>query len=115
MVQRRIDFNPRFQWPKEKMRVAGNFYPVTSAIAMRDANTGRQVTIFNDRAQGGTAGLQKGLFELMQHRRFVQDDRKGVGEILNETDARGVGIKVTARYYMQIFDQKAGQSIQRPT
>lgn len=44
---------------------------------------------------------------------MVQDDKKGVMEILNETDSRGIGIKVTAKYYMQIFDTASGASKQR--
>jgi lysosomal alpha-mannosidase len=112
MVERRIDYNPRFEWPKELNSLAANFYPVTSAIAMRDKAKGRQVTIFNDRTQAATAGLNKGTFELMQHRRMIQDDGKGVMEPLNETDSKnGGGIKVTARYQMQIFDLKAGNSL----
>lgn len=43
----------------------------------------------------------------------MQDDNKGVVEILNETDSQGVGIKVNAKYYMQIFDTKNGESKQR--
>lgn len=58
MQKRKIDWNSRFEWPKaDKMKVAGNFYPVTSAIAMRDLKQNRQVTVFTDRAQAGTAGL----------------------------------------------------------
>jgi hypothetical protein len=40
----------------------------------------------NDRAQGGSADIRKGAIELMQHRRITEDDNKGVGECLNETD-----------------------------
>lgn len=37
MQERKINYNPRFEWPdKEREKVPGNFYPVTSAIAMRD-------------------------------------------------------------------------------
>ena len=47
------------------------------------------------------------------HRRLLQDDNRGVQEILNETDTNGVGIKVTAKYYLQIFDLLKGRSKQR--
>ena len=67
----------------------------------------------NDRAQGGSADLQKGTIELMMHRRLLQDDNRGVSENLNETDTNGVGIKVTAKYYMHIFDLLKGSSHQR--
>ena len=59
----------------------------------------------NDRAQGGSADLsQKATIELMQHRRILRDDDLGVAEALNETDQQNEGIRVTAKYYMQIFD-----------
>ena len=84
-----------------------------SAIAMRDNTSGHQVTIMNDRAQGGSAELRKSTIELMHHRRLLQDDNKGVLEFLNETDPKGAGIKVTAKYWMQIHDFKTGISKQR--
>lgn len=36
----------------------------------------------------------------MQHRRIYFDDRRGMGEALNETDASGNGISVPATYYL---------------
>jgi hypothetical protein len=39
MIERRIDFSPSFPWAhdeKDTMKIAGNFYPVDSAIAIRD-------------------------------------------------------------------------------
>jgi hypothetical protein len=83
---------------------------------MRD-QTGKnlQVTVMNDRAQGGSADLSgKANIELMQHRRLTEDDNKGVIEILNEMDpATGKGIMVNAKYWMQIFDFKKDHSLQR--
>ena len=111
MQERRLDFSPSFPWAhtaKDTDRISGNFYPVDSAIAMRDNEKGHQVTILNDRAQAGAAELRKSTIELMQHRRLLQDDNKGVQEFLNETDPKGVGIKVTAKYWMQIHDFKTG-------
>ena len=49
----------------------------------------------------------------MQNRRIFEDDDLGVDEFLNETEADGQGIKVSAKYYMQIFDQARDQSKQR--
>lgn len=40
----------------------------------------------------------------MQNRRLFEDDDLGVDEFLNETDSDNIGLKVTAKYYMQIFD-----------
>jgi hypothetical protein len=110
--------------------VAGNYYPVTSAIAVRDHNATqpnatkkskasnatpsatqlvkrdlgkkqKQVTIMNDRSQGGSAGLRGGKnIEFMQHRRFRRKDNYGVGEFLNDVDKYGKGIQVQSTYYM---------------
>jgi hypothetical protein len=113
--------------------VSANFYPITSAIAIKDVNrskaittanksegtnssspavlsalaklpgfTGqKQVTIMNDRSQGGSAGLRSGKnIEFMQHRRFRKMDNYGVNEPLNELDTKGRGIQVKATYWM---------------
>lgn len=96
--------------------ISGNFYPVDTAIAMRD-RSGRsnlQVTIMNDRPQAGSADLtEKAEIELMQHRRILQDDALGLEQNLNETDDKGDPIRVTALYHMQIFDTLKASSLQR--
>jgi len=38
----------------------------------------------NDRSEGGSV-LEKGRIELMQHRRTLDGDSRGMGEVLNET------------------------------
>mmetsp|Transcript_10436 Transcript_10436/g.17527 ORF Transcript_10436/g.17527 Transcript_10436/m.17527 type:complete len:118 (+) Transcript_10436:301-654(+) len=53
------------------------------------------------------------MIQLLQNRRLRQDDNKGVIEVLNERDESGNGIKVTANYYMQIFDRSKSKSVQR--
>jgi hypothetical protein len=75
---------------------------------MRDNRKNIQITVMNDRAQGGSADLTKGSIELMQQRRLTQDDNKNIFEILNETDSSGLGIKSNAKYYVQIFDTVTG-------
>jgi alpha-mannosidase len=45
----------------------------------------RQVTVMNEKSQGGSAGLIDGTIELVQNRRILHDDSRGVGEFLNET------------------------------
>ena len=110
MQQRKI-----FSLPRPEQTIPGNYYPVTSAIAMRDVNSNIQVTILNDRPQGGSADLfLNNTIELMQQRRGLEDDGKGLGEPLNETDSYDdLGIQVNANYYMQIFDRVKGKSEQR--
>jgi len=61
-----------------------------------------------ERAQGGSADLNKASIEIMQSRRLTEDDNKGVIEPLNETTSDGNGLQVNAKYYMQIFDYKKG-------
>ena len=53
----------------------------------------------------------KAEIELMQNRRTLFDDDNGVEESLNETEADGLGIRSTAKYYMQIFDTVKGVSL----
>ena len=97
--------------------ISSNYYPVDSAITIRDFNHSRlQVTIMNDRPQGGSSSVTggNGTIELMQHRRTTEDDNKGVIEPLNETDPfSGLPLKVHATYNMQIFDFTKGKSKQR--
>jgi lysosomal alpha-mannosidase len=52
-------------------KVSKNYYPITTAIAIRDNFT--QMTVMNDRTQGGSS-LQNGTIELMQNRRILADD-----------------------------------------
>ena len=79
---------------------------------MRDYNgSDLQVTILNDRAQGGSGYNNNDTLELMQSRRTTDDDGKGVLEALNETDKNEFGIQVNARYFVQIFDFKRAQSL----
>ena len=83
---------------------------------MRDkGGSNVQVTVMNDRPQGGSADLSdKATIELMQHRRQVtQSDLDGMDNALNETDSNQRGIKVNAVYNMQIFDRTKGVSLQR--
>ena len=49
----------------------------------------------------------------MHHRRLYYDDWRGMGEALNETDEYGKGIAVSGRYYVQIFNRKQEESLQR--
>jgi len=71
---------------------SGNYYPVTSKIAIEDEHT--RLAVLNDRAQGGSS-LYDGVVELMVHRRLLHDDGFGVSEALNET--------VTARGHHYVF------------
>jgi len=68
----------------------------------------------NDRVQGGSADVATpNTIELMQNRRTIGDDEHGVNEPLNDRDINGTALAVNAKYYMQIFNTKKGQSLQR--
>lgn len=57
MHQKRLWERKEFEFIKTE-NIASNFYPVTSAIAIRDKNSMKQVTIMPDRSQAGSAGLR---------------------------------------------------------
>ncbi|XP_055923554.1 lysosomal alpha-mannosidase-like [Eupeodes corollae] len=88
-------------------RVSGNYYPITSRIALEDEKT--RLAILNDRAQGGSS-IENGSLELMLHRRLLNDDAFGVGEALNET-AYGQGLVARGKYYLVISPPKKESSI----
>ena len=72
---------------KRTLNIASNFYPVQSAIAVRDEKLDRQIVIMPDRVQSGSAGLRGGRnIELIQNRRVNGWDGYGVFEFLNDLD-----------------------------
>lgn len=97
MQYRKLNWRPDGFKVKTHQVVASNYYPVGSAIAIRDKDTGRQMTVMNDRAQGGSS-IRNGEIELMQNRRLLDDDWRGVGEALNEENWDHVGLPITATY-----------------
>lgn len=66
--------------------VSGNFYPVNHAISIKDPT--RHLSIMTDRSHSGSS-LRDGEIQLMVHRRTLYDDRRGVGEPINETGVSG--------------------------
>ncbi|XP_017075947.2 lysosomal alpha-mannosidase [Drosophila eugracilis] len=74
---KREDFSPELA----VQPTSGNYYPITSRIALQDNN--KRIAVLNDRAQGGSS-MKDGQIELMLHRRLVRDDGYGVDETLNE-------------------------------
>ena len=113
MIERTLYDHGSYKVPTPFSNISSNYYPIDSAIAMRDTSGSNiQVTVMNDRAQGGSADLSgKAQIEIMQQRRGGFDDDKGVQEFLNETDSNGQGVQVTARYYLQIFNFENGNSL----
>ncbi|XP_049857125.1 lysosomal alpha-mannosidase-like isoform X1 [Schistocerca gregaria] len=76
--------------------IAGNYYPVTTRILIRDKDA--ELAVIPDRAQGGSS-IKDGEIELMVHRRLLHDDAFGVGEALNET-AYGKGLIARGQHYI---------------
>jgi lysosomal alpha-mannosidase len=92
------------------MNISANYYPINSAIALRDFENNKQATVLTERSTGGSAELIKGTIEIIQNRRLIKDDNRGVSEPLNETDSQGFGMKFNSRYYIDIFDRTNGES-----
>lgn len=112
MQERKRDARPDWTMTSN-MTVSNNYYPVSSAIAIRGKTSGAQVTVMNERAQGGTS-LASGTIELMQHRRLLCMDSLNINEALNETQADGRGIAVNTRYFVS-FSNANITSVQRHT
>lgn len=106
MIKRRRNYRSDYNYTNEEP-VAGNYYPVTSRITLKDEEKDVQVSILNDRAQGGTS-LKSGQMELMLHRRCLADDGFGVGESLEE-DEYGQGLVVRGQHYLT-FGSISGSS-----
>jgi len=67
MLERNLFHREAYTYVEKNNNISSNYYPVDSAIAMRDQNGSNiQVTVMNDRAQGGSADLSgKANIELM--------------------------------------------------
>ena len=86
MMKRKID---KFNYVETANNsIAGNFYPVTSSISIKDENNNKDriVTIFNDRPQAGT-GILLGSIILIIQRMSNGNDNKGLTENLWEKES----------------------------
>jgi hypothetical protein len=100
MQRRELNYRPTFEIEtKNSVNITANYYPIGSAISIRDEHT--QMIVMNDRAQGGSV-IQDGRIELMQNRRSNADDSRGVDENIDETDVNGNGVSVPASYRVHI-------------
>jgi len=60
MINRKLDYSPAYHRPDgpgDFANISSNYYPVNTAIAMRDPAKNLQVTLMNDRTQGASAEL----------------------------------------------------------
>lgn len=103
MQERVLNYRPTWNiqdnYDRSTVNVTANFYPVTSAIQIRDEK--KTFTVMNDRSQAGTS-LENGKIQLMQNRRLFADDNRGVAEPLNQQDSQFRGIRVKATYYAEL-------------
>lgn len=128
MLRRKRDFRASWKYnaTDHGEPVSSNYYPVTTAIHIRDARA--QLTVLNDRAQGGSGSVRDGELELMVHRRVLKDDNKGVGEPLNETEFtlpygvqnveggghRGPGLIVRGQHLVMVGPPRQAAAAWRP-
>ncbi|CAK0803641.1 unnamed protein product [Prorocentrum cordatum] len=111
MMARKRDY--RATWNLSQTEpVAGNYYPVTASIFIRDAR--RQLTVLTDAAQAGSGCVTDGELELMVHRRLLHDDFKGVGEPLNESLPNGAGLVTRGRHLLVLSDPATAAATWRP-
>jgi hypothetical protein len=94
-----LDMHQKRLWHRKDYTIANtdnqasNFYPITSAIAVRDKKSDKQVTIMPDRAQAGSAGMRQNRnIELMQNRRHNGFDNYGIPKPLNDEDSKQRGV-----------------------
>ncbi|XP_011181146.2 lysosomal alpha-mannosidase isoform X1 [Zeugodacus cucurbitae] len=105
MLKRKRDH--RDTWKVKLLEhTAGNYYPITTKIALEDENA--RMAILTDRAQGGSS-MGAGSLELMVHRRLLHDDAFGVDEALNET-AYGEGLVARGTHYLVVGSSNKRQS-----
>lgn len=113
-MQKRVkNYRPDFTLDTE-MLVNDNYYPINSAVAIRDLTSNVQVTVMNQHSQGG-ASIDTGSIELMQNRRLLHDDNKGVTDPLDEVQPDGRGIAVNTKYFVAFTDLSTQTSVQRKT
>ncbi|KAG8190302.1 hypothetical protein JTE90_012589 [Oedothorax gibbosus] len=99
-VKRVRNHQDTFQWNITE-KIAGNYYPVTSWIYMKDEAQNVMFSILPDRAEGGSS-VKDGSLELMLHRRLLYDDGYGVAEALNEPGFDGRGLVVRGSHLLTL-------------
>lgn len=111
MQRRELNYRPTWNisdnYADGNTNITANFYPVDSAISIRDGS--RQFTVLNDRSQAGSS-LEPGRVEFMQNRVVPADDGKGMHEIMAEEDpATGRRIRVSAAYHVMFGEAAASR------
>ena len=109
MQERKFNYRPTWKLDN-KEPVAGNYYPVNSRLYIKDAD--KQLTVLTDRSLGG-ASLKDGSMEIMLHRRLLVDDKRGVGEPLNESGILGKGLIVRGKLCLTLAPPQTSAALHR--
>ena len=110
MMNKTLNFRETYTF-ETNQTMASNYYAISSALAARDVHSDLQMTVMNDRSQGGVAGLRNNnSLELMQHRRLLIHDYKGLQEPLDERDNDHRGTRVRASYWLQLHRTSRAES-----
>lgn len=114
--QRILNYRPTWNLQMHEP-IAGNYYPITAALYLKDKEAKAQLSILSDRSQAASS-LKAGEIELMIHRRLIADDQRGVNEALNETAGgmtgypswvrMGDGITVTGKHWLVLSELNNG-------
>jgi len=99
MMRRVKDHREAFE-SKNFVPVAANYYPITSSLYINDQDKKNRLTVVTERQQGCTV-YKPGEIEIMLHGVTVQDDWKGLGELLqDQEDNNGGPLKVLTRHFV---------------
>ncbi|PRP76241.1 hypothetical protein PROFUN_15308 [Planoprotostelium fungivorum] len=85
---------------------SGNYYPITQRMIQRDVKRDVQMNVLTS-SPHGVASIEEGSVELMIHRRCIDDDGRGLLEVLNDTTS------IITRWSMTLTRTEKGQEIQR--
>lgn len=91
-ITRVLNSKPDFPYNPEES-VAGNYYPITSYIQVKDTATQEFLAVVTNHAQGASA--QKGRIEVMLQRACNNDDGRGLIESMSEKGGDGKPISHT--------------------
>ena len=110
--------------------VASNYYPINAWISTTNTNDGKSVTILTDRSSGASSITDDSIevffsekkpksnhlmylfFQVMIHRRLLDDDAFGVDQPLNETEFGGKGLVARGTHYL-LFDPNVEDQLVR--
>lgn len=119
MQKRILNYRPTWDLVNTNLKddnenITANYYPVVSAVAMKDVDTGKVFVVMNDRSQAASS-LMDGEINFMVNRRIMVDDRRGMGEDLDERNPRNKteGIRMSNTFHVLISDGDKRKNPQR--